>query len=310
MRTPLVLSRPLSELAGVEVYLKLETLQPTGSFKIRGAASKILNLAPADRARGVVAASTGNHGRAVSHVAAALRIPATICISSQVPHGKARALAELGAKVETAGDSQSTALSRAHEIAKESGAVFVHPFDDPDVIAGQGTIGLEIAAELPRLASVLVPLSGGGLLSGIASALAGRAPGVATIGVSMQRGAAMAASIAAGHPVDCPEEETLADSLRGGIGSDNRHSFRIVASSIESVTLVEEAAIWSAMRFLFDQHRVVAEGGAAVGVAALLAGELELSAGPAVVVVSGGNAEPEQVSALAARAELAPELTE
>lgn len=298
--SPLVLSVPLSTIAGVDVYLKLETVQPTGSFKVRGAASRIMALTEPERARGVVTASTGNHGRAVAYVARRLGIPATVCISPGVPPGKVAALTDLGAKVEVVGESQSDALDRAAAICGATDAVFVHPFDDVDVIAGQGTVGLEVADALPDVATALVPLSGGGLMAGVATALAAAAPAATPIGVSMERAPVMAASLSEGRPIDLPEEETLADSLRGGIGLDNRHTFEIVRDLVGDVVLVSEEEIWEGMRFLFERHRVVAEGAGAVGVAALLAGKVGALTGPAVVVVSGANAEARHVAALAA----------
>lgn len=300
VRTPLVPSPALSDRVGAEVFLKLETVQPTGSFKVRGAASKILALSEGERSQGVVTASTGNHGRAVAYVARRLGIGATVCISPDVPPGKIRALRDLGATVEIVGASQNDALDRAHSIVEATGAAFVHPFDDPAVIAGQGTIGLEIAEDLPGAATVLVPLSGGGLMAGIATALADAAPAAVPVAVSMERAPVMAMSLEAGRPVDAAEEETLADSLRGGIGLDNRHSFRLVSRLVRRVVLVGEESIWDGMRFLFEQHRVVAEGGAAVGVGALLAGAVDPLDGPVVVVVSGANAEPGHVAALIA----------
>jgi threonine dehydratase len=307
VRTPLVPSFALSDRVGAEVLLKLETVQPTGSFKVRGAASKILALSDVERSQGVVTASTGNHGRAVAYVARRLGIAATVCISPDVPPGKVRALRDLGARVEIVGASQSDALDRAHAIVESTGAAFVHPFDDPAVIAGQGTIGLEIAQDLPAVATVLVPLSGGGLMGGIATALAGAVPTAVPVAVSMERAPVMAMSLEAGRPVDVDEEETLADSLRGGIGLDNRYSFRLVSQLVKRVVLVGEETIWEGMRFLFEQHRVVAEGGAAVGVGALLAGAVDPLDGPVVVLVSGANAEPAHVAALIA-GETAPTL--
>ncbi|HEX2153659.1 MAG TPA: pyridoxal-phosphate dependent enzyme [Acidimicrobiia bacterium] len=299
VRTPLMPSVPLSERVGTDVFLKLETTQPTGAFKLRGAASKILSLSEERRSLGVVTASTGNHGRGVSYVARRLGIPATVCVSDGVPAGKLAALRGLGAKVEVAGSSQTEAMKRGFEIA-EDGATFIHPFDDPEVIAGQGTIAAEIAEDLPEVSTVLVPLSGGGLLSGIAEGLRQFAGDAEAVGVSMTRVPIMVMSLEAGRPVDAPEETTLADSLRGGIELDNRHTFNMVRELVERVALVEEDEIWEAMRFLFEQHRLIAEGAAAVGVATLLHGKLEPLAGPVVAVISGANAEPEHVAALIA----------
>jgi threonine dehydratase len=296
-RTPLVPSPVLTQRVGAEVRLKLETVQPTGSFKVRGAASRILALSAPERAAGVVTASTGNHGRAVAYVAATLGIPATVCISRGVPAGKVEALHRLGATVEVVGDSQDAALERAHSISVQQGSAFVHPFDDLDVIAGQGTIGLEIADDMPDVSQVLVPLSGGGLMAGIASALVEALPEVEPVAVSMRRVPIMAMSLEAGRPVEAPEQDTLADSLRGGIGSDNRHTLRLVAELVRRVALVDEVDIWEAMRYLFEHHRLLVEGGGAVGVAALLTGAVRPD-GPVAVVVSGANVEAGHVEAL------------
>lgn len=298
VRTPLVPSVALTEVAGVEVFLKLETTQPTGAFKLRGSASKILALPDDDRTKGIVTASTGNHGRGAAYVARRLGIPATICVSHGVPPGKLRALEDLGATVEVVGDSQADALDRALEIADGDGPTFVHPFDDLDVIAGQATIAAEIVEDLPGVGTVLVPLSGGGLMAGIAAGLRQLAPGAEPVGISMTRVPIMAMSLEAGQPVDAPEEETLADSLRGGIGLDNRYTFPIIQELVDRVLLVDEDAIWSGMRFLFDHHRLLAEGAAAVGVAALLEGLVDSLAGPAVVLVTGASIEPEHAAAL------------
>lgn len=302
--TPLVPSDALTDHVGVPVHLKLEGVQPTGSFKIRGAAAKIRALDPDTRARGVVTASTGNHGRAVAHVARSLGVPATVCVSELVPDGKVRALRALGCDLLVGGRSQADGLERAAGLAAERGMGLVHPFDDPEVIAGQGTIGIEVVEQLPDVATVLVPLSGGGLLSGIAVAVTALRPGVRIVGVSMRRGAVMAASLAAGRPVDMDEEPTLADSLQGGIGLDNRCTFTITRALLDEVVLVDEEQIWAAMRFGYDRHRLLLEGGGAVGIAALLAGEVA-SDGPLAVVASGANAEDQQVAALA-RGDAAP----
>lgn len=298
VRTPLVHSVGLSDEAGVDVYLKLETTQPTGAFKLRGAASKILSLSEEARSTGVVTASTGNHGRGVAYVGRRLGIPVTVCVSEGVPAGKLAALRQLGAEVEVVGTSQTEAVDRAMEIATAEGRALIHPFDDPEVIAGQGTIAAELAEDLPDVRMVLVPLSGGGLLSGVAEGLRQYLPEAEPVGISMTRVPIMAMSLDAGHPVDAPEEETLADSLRGGIGLDNRYTFAMVRELVKRVVLVGEPEIWEAMRFLFDQHRLIVEGGAAVGVAALREESIEVGEGPVVVVVTGANAEPEHVVAL------------
>lgn len=300
VRTPLFLSVSLSDLIGLEVHLKLETVQPTGAFKVRGAASKIMALTDQERNRGVVTASTGNHGRAVAYVARRMGMDATVCISSGVPAGKLAALRTLGADIEIVGHYQSDALARAGEISRERGMTFIHPFDDRDVIAGQATIGMEIAEDLPQVATVLVPLSGGGLLAGVAAGLASAGSGAEPVGVTMTRSPMMAMSLEAGHPVEVPEEETLADSLRGGIGLDNEFTFDLVGELCGRVVRVGEAVIWEAMRFLFEQHRLVAEGAAAVGVASLLSKSVKPLRGPVAVIISGANVEPEHLTRLLA----------
>lgn len=295
VRTPVISSPTLGDVAGHPVGLKLEGLQPTGSFKVRGAASRIL---AGSRPTGVVTASTGNHGRATAHVARQLGIPATVLVSDNVPAGKVAALRAMGCDLEVGGTSQAEALVRAQALADQHGLTVVHPFDDPLVVAGQGTIGLEVVEQVPETTTLLVPLSGGGLLAGILVAVEARRPDVRVVGVSMDGGAVMAASLAAGRPVDLDEVDSLADSLQGGIGLDNTNTWPIVRDLVDEVVLVDEDAIWAAMRFAFDEHRLVLEGGGAVGIAALLAGAVDVD-GPVTIVCSGSNAEPDQVAALA-----------
>lgn len=298
VRTPLVPSTVLSDRVGVPVRLKPEGLQPTGSFKVRGAAAKILALDPDEARRGVVTASTGNHGRAVAHIARTLDVPAAVCVSEHVPAGKIAALRALGCELLVGGASQTAALAAAEGLVAERGMTLVHPFDDPEVIAGQGTIGLELLDDAPDLDTVLVPLSGGGLIAGVALALKARRPQVRVVGASMKGGAVMAASLAAGSPVELQEVATLADSLQGGIGEDNRCTLAMAAALVDEVVLVGEQQIWDGMRFAYDHHRLVLEGAGAVGMAALLAGLVD-PAGSVAVVCSGANAEDGQVAALA-----------
>ncbi len=293
-RTPLVESAALRSAAGGRVHLKLENLQVTGAFKARGAAHALSALDPGARARGVVAVSTGNHGRAVAWCAARLGIPATVCVSERVPADKIDALRATGCTLEVAGQSQDEAEVRARRLVEERGLTLIHPFDDPAVIAGQGTIGLEILEELPELRRVVVPLSGGGLVAGVALAVKSADRSVRVVGVSMERGAAMARSLHAGHPVPTSEEPTLADSLQGGIGERNRYTLAMVAELVDEVVLVGEGAIARAMGFAFARERQVLEGAAAVGIAALLEDRLPASAGATAVVCSGGNIDAER----------------
>jgi threonine dehydratase len=286
--TPLEFSDSLSALAGVPVHLKLEHRQITGAFKLRGASNALLALCDAERAQGVVAASTGNHGRALAHAARAAGTRCTICMSALVPRNKREAIEALGAKVHIVGWSQDDAQVEVDRLVREMGMVAIPPFDHPAVIAGQGTIGLEILEDMPDAATGLVPLSGGGLIAGIAAALKGRKPSVRIVGVSMERGAAMAASLVAGRPVQVVEAPTLADSLGGGIGLANRYTFAMVRDLVDDVVLLTEAEIAAGMRHAYAVEREVLEGGGAVGVAAILADKVR-SAGPLVAVLSGRN---------------------
>jgi len=292
---PLVQHTPLIEspLLGDGIYLKQESLQLTGAFKVRGAANKILSLPAKERARGVVTVSTGNHGRAVAYVAKSLGVSATVCLSRLVPENKLDALRELGAEVVIHGSSQDDAAIRAEALQKERGLTMIHPFDDPYIIAGQGTLGLELLLDAPELDTVLVPLSGGGLIAGIALALKSANPAIRVIGISMEHGAAMHASLQAGHPVEVTEAESLADSLGGGIRLDNHYTFDIVRRLVDEVLLVSEDEIAQGMGFAFHEHHLVAEGAGAVGIAALLSNKVTPSDsdGKTIVIVSGGNVE-------------------
>lgn len=246
----------------------------------------------------MVTASTGNHGRAVAHVAGSLGIPVAVCVSEGVPAGKVSALEAMGCELVVDGRSQADALVNASRLVEDRGMTLVHPFDDPEVIAGQGTIGLELAERLPALRTVVVPLSGGGLAAGVAIALKGIDPAIRVVGVSMTRSAVMAASLERGSPVEMDERPTLADSLQGGIGLDNRYTFRILSELLDEVVLIDEPHIWAGMRYALEHHRLVLEGGAAVGIGALLSGKLEAQT-PTAVIVTGSNIEAGHLAELA-----------
>ncbi|WP_037460121.1 hydroxyectoine utilization dehydratase EutB [Skermanella stibiiresistens] len=288
VRTPLVPTITLSNDAGVPVHLKLEHQQVTGSFKLRGAANALLSLDPERRARGVVAASTGNFGRALAFAASQAGVPAVICMSKLVPGNKVEAIRALGAEVRIVGTSQDDAQEEVDRLSAEHGMAMLPPFDHADVIAGQGTIGLELLEDLPDLETVVVPLSGGGLLAGIALAVKSANPRARLIGVTMERGAAMHASLRAGMPVLVEEVESLADSLGGGVGLANRHSFTLVRDLVDDVVLVSETRIADAIRFAYRQEQQVVEGAGAVGIAALMAGLIERP-GRTIIVLSGRN---------------------
>ena len=288
-RPPLQPSPALSAIAGGEVRLKLECLQETGSFKLRGATNKLASLDAEARARGVIAVSTGNHGRAVAFAAKRLGVRAVVCLSRLVPENKVRAIRDLGTEVVIDGESQDAAEVVAERLIEAQGLVYVHPFDDPAVLTGQGTIGLELIEDWPELDTCLVPLSGGGLMGGIALALKAARPGVRLIGITMEQGAAMHESIKAGRPVEVEERPSLADSLGGGIGLHNRLTFALCRELVDETLLLSEAQIAAGMRHLFMAERLVAEGGAAVGIAALLAGKVDLAGRRTAILVSGQN---------------------
>lgn len=290
-RTPLVRSDNLSERCGHPVHLKLETLQPIGAFKLRGAMNAIFSLDDEARKRGLVTASTGNHGRAVAYAAAKLGIPATICMSALVPANKVEAIRALGADIRIVGRSQDDAQEEVERLTKSRGLTAIPPFDHADVVAGQGTIGLEVVEDMPDLKTILVPLSGGGLAGGIAVAVKALSPSARVIGISMERGAAMHASVNAGRPVSVREEETLADSLGGGIGLTNRVTFSLCQQLLDEIVLLSEDEIADGIRHAAREEGLIVEGAGAVGFAAILSGKVKIS-GPTAIIVSGGNIDP------------------
>lgn len=289
-RTPLATlgDTPLPTDEGIQ--LKLENLQRTGSFKIRGAANRLTRLAEKERKRGVITVSSGNHGRAISYVAGKLGIPATVCVTEHVPPHKVKAIERLGAEVVIGGEDQDQAERTVLELIEQRGLTFVHPFDDPHVIAGQGTIGLELLEDVPDLDTIIVPTSGGGLIGGIALAVKLSGQNARVLGVTMDRGAAMYESIKAGKLVAVEEVESIADALMGGIGLENRYTLRLCQTYVDEVVLVSEEEIKDAMAYLMREHRLVVEGGGAVGMAAILSQKVQLGERTAVVI-SGGNVD-------------------
>jgi len=287
-RTPVRLSKTLSAVAGHPVHLKLETRQPTGSFKVRGATNALLGLDEAARLRGVATASTGNHGRALAHAARAEGVRAIVCMSRLVPSNKVEAVGALGAEVRIIGRSQDDAQAEVDRLVREERLAEIPPFDHPAVIAGQGTLGLDILDDVPDVELILVPLSGGGLAAGVAAAVKTVRPDTRIVGISMARGAAMQASLSAGRPVLVAEEETLADSLGGGIGLANRHTFAMCRDLLDDVMLLSEEEIANGMRHAFREEGEVVEGAGAVGIAAILAGKVR-ARGPVVAILSGCN---------------------
>lgn len=287
--TPLLHSRWLSDLTGRDVVLKLECLQDTGSFKLRGAANRILSLPPEMRERGVIACSSGNHGLATARVAAELGILATICVPDWVDPAKLRAIRETGAEVVVEGQSAEASEAVSLRLQQERGLTYVHPFDDREVIAGQGTVGAEILEQLPEVTMVVVPASGGGLVSGVAVAFKASDPGIQVIAATAERAGALAASVREGRLVALPEEQTVASALAGNLGERNRYTVNLVTRLVDRVIPVPEESIRQAMRELYRRHRLVVEGGGAVAVAALANGPRMPPGGPVAAVISGGN---------------------
>lgn len=293
VRTPLVRSAALSTRFDADIRLKLETCQPTGAFKLRGAVNMLAALIERRGrealAAGVVTASTGNHGRAVAHAAARLGVPAVVCLSRLVPAHKVAAIEALGAEVRRVGASQDEAFSEVERLVSERGMTLIPPFDDPRVVAGQGTIGLELMEDCPDLDRVIVGLSGGGLLGGIGAAVKAIRPACRVTGVSLSRGAAMWESLKAGHPVEVEEVESLGDSLGGGIGRDNRCTLGLVREVMDDHLQVSERAIAAAMVDILEEEKHLVEGAAAVGLAAISEHGLDVR-GQRVALILSGNA--------------------
>jgi len=293
-RTPLERSGWLSAVAGCDVYLKLECWQRTRSFKVRGAYNAVASLGAEARAAGLVAASAGNHGQGVALAAAELGAKATIFVPASAPATKQSRIRALGAELRTVDGIYDDAEAAALAYAEEVGACFVHPFANPLVVAGQGTVGLEIVEDLPTLRSVVVPVGGGGLIAGIGTAVKATAGSVRVLGIQSDQTRAMHAAFEAGRPVDVPPGETLADGLAGGVDASSYERARAVT---DEIGLVDEAAIAEAIRELYRREGVVAEGAGAVVVAAVLKGTFELE-GPAVLVVSGGNIDAARLAGI------------
>ncbi|RDI49593.1 threonine dehydratase [Nocardia mexicana] len=290
-RTPLVASRVLSERTGVEVRLKCENLQRTGSFKPRGAYNRIANLPEADRRRGVVAASAGNHAQGVAWSATTLGIESTVFMPVGASLPKLVATRAYGATVHQVGDTIDRSLTAALDFAEQTGATLIHPFDHPDIVAGQATVALEVLEQLPEVGTVIVPTGGGGLLAGVAEALHHLAPQVRVVGVQAAQAAAWPDSLAAGKPVALERMSTMADGI--AVGLPGEVPFAHVAEHAPAVTTVDEDALSSAMLLCMERAKLIVEPAGAAAVAALMhhADELDLH-GPVCAILSGGNVDP------------------
>jgi threonine dehydratase len=293
--TPMLYSRVLSEQVGGAVYLKCENLQRTGSFKVRGAYTRIARLSDAERARGVVAASAGNHAQGVAFAAGLLGASSTVVMPERAPLPKVEATRSYGASVILHGSSVEDALSEALSFAERTGAVFIHPFDHPDIVAGQGTLGFEIIEQCPGVRTVLIPAGGGGIAAGVTVAVQSLDPDIRVIGVQAAAVPGLIASVAAGAPVQVVGAPTIADGI--AVHRPGDIPFGILSSSGAQLVGVSEAALARALLLCLERAKQVVEPSGAAGVAALLEGLGDVEP-PVVVVLSGGNIDPLLLSKL------------
>jgi threonine dehydratase len=300
-RTPVLSSRTISERTGGVVALKAENLQRTGSFKVRGAAAKVAALGERC-ARGVVAASAGNHAQALAAAAKARGVPCEVYVPTDAPLAKVEAAREQGATVNVGGDSVDECLAMAQARARDGGLAFVHPFDDPDVVAGQGSLGLELVEDVPDLARVVVPVGGGGLCAGIGIAVKATRPEVEVIGVQVAACAPYPESLRRGEPVPAASVLTIADGI--AVKRPGELTLGLLAAHADDVVVVGEDETAEAMVVLMERAKLVVEGAGAVGVAALLGGQVRpAERGTTVAVLSGGNVDPGLLASVARRHE-------
>ena len=291
-RTGLVQFKALSD-EDSQIYLKTEDLQSTGSFKLRGAYIKIASLTPEERACGVIASSAGNHAQGVALAARAFDTPATIVMPEGAPLSKVKATRELGANVVLHGSVYDDAYAEARRLQEETGATFIHPFDDPMVIAGQGTIGLEIMDDMPDVRTIVVPIGGGGLASGVAAAVKMLHPHVRVVGVQASGAAGMKASIEAGHVVELDSAKTIADGI--AVKKPGEQTFELCSRYVDEIVTVDDDEIAQAILLLMERGKMVAEGAGAAAVAAIMSRKFDVS-GKVVAVISGGNIDVTMIS--------------
>ncbi len=292
--TPLAPSRTLRELTGAEVYLKAEHMQRSGSFKVRGASYKLSRLTEQEYRGGVIAASAGNHAQGVAIAAAQYNIPCTIVMPETAPLAKVTATQGYGAEVVLHGFTYDDAYQHCLELQETSGATFIHAFDDPDIIAGQGTLGLEMLSDLPDADALVVPIGGGGLMAGIAIAARALRPDITIIGVQAAGAAGCRASLEAGKLQTLPTIMTIADGI--AVKRPGTLTFSIISRLVDEVVVVDDEAIISAVLFLMERNKMLVEGAGAVGVAALLSGIIKLSGKKVLVPLTGGNIDINLVS--------------
>jgi threonine dehydratase len=286
-QTPCALSRPLSEMTGTRCWVKFENLQRTGSFKERGAANLLLQLGPEERRRGVIAASAGNHGLAVAHHTARLGIPAVIVMPEWAPLVKVTSARRNGAEVILWGGSFDEAYDHASEIGARRGLLFVHPFDDEQIIAGQGTIGLELLEQRPDVDAIVVPVGGGGLAGGVGVAVKSRRPEVRLIGVQTDALPSMRQALAEGHPVRLDARSTIADGI--AVREVRARTLALAKTHVDELVTVSEEELARALLLLVEIEKTVVEGAGATPLAALLNRALGLEGRTVVLVLSGGN---------------------
>lgn len=297
--SPCAESHVLSEKTGGKIFLKLENLQRTGAFKERGAVNKLLNLSAEQRQKGLVTASAGNHGQAVAYHATRLGIGSEVWMPLGTPLVKVSATRAYGAEVVLHGMNFDETYSAAEASCRERGATFIHPFDDDAIIAGQGTISLELVAQVSRLDTVIVPVGGGGLIGGMAVALKESNPQILVVGVQTSALPSMAVALTAGKPVPVSPSVTIADGI--AVRCVGERTLPLVRSYVDDIVLVDEEEIANAVLFLLEREKTLAEGGGAVGVAALLHRKINLENKTAAVVVSGGNMDVNLLSRIIER---------
>ncbi len=298
--TPLDYSNTFSEMTDAEVHLKLENFQRTGSFKIRGATNRIETLPPTDREAGVVTASAGNHAQGVALAAERAGVDAKIVMPEDAPISKVKATRGYGAEVVLHGRDYDAAAGKAHEIEREEGRTYVHAFDDEMVMAGQGTLGLEILEDLPEVETVVVPIGGGGLISGVATAVKERDPDVRVVGVQAEGASSAARSLEKGGLVELDRVDTIADGI--ATRSIGEGTFEVIRERVDEVVTVPDEEIAMAIVHLLERSKTLVEGAGAVSLAALLSGAVDVDEGEVVVpMLSGGNIDLNALTTLIMR---------
>jgi len=287
-KTPLVRSRFLSDHCGGEVYLKLENLQVTNSFKIRGALNRMVALSPEEKRRGVVAASSGNHAQAVAVCAEKLNLAATVVVPENAPRVKIQKIRDHNVELILHGEIYDQTEQYARRLAREKGLTFISAYNDPVVVAGQGTVGLEILEELPQVNSIIVPVSGGSILGGIAVAVKNLKRDTEIIGAQPETVAAMYHSLKAGKIIDIEMKDTVADGLSGNIEKGSI-TFELIQQYVDEIILYDEQTIKRMIRLLWEKEKQVVEGSGAISIAPIMASPKRFAQKQTVAVITGGN---------------------